>query len=91
MILLENSDLLYYNSQLYFKKNILARKAPDDWVWTEAYTQWLADQGAVLIQDDRQDDRKLRQRNYFFGFVLGRDKFGFMNPADATMFVLRWS
>lgn len=86
MILLETSSNLYYNTQLYFRKNMLESLANDDREWAEAYARWLATQGAVLIKDNN----KSLLRNGL-GVAPGYDKFGFTNPADATVFLLRWS
>lgn len=84
MILLENSEL-YYNTQVYFRKNLMDDLLNDDKAWSKAYHAWLKSQGAVIVKSDND---LLRTS---LDVAPGYDKFGFENEQDATMFVLRWS
>lgn len=83
MIFLENIEL-YYNTQVYFRKNLMDDLPNDDKAWSKAYHAWLKSQGAVIVKSDKC----LIQTS--LGVSPGYDKFGFENEQDATMFVLRW-
>ena len=84
MILLETNDL-YYNTQVYFRKNLMDDLPNDDKAWREAYHAWLKSQGAVIVKSEEDLIRNVLDVAPFY------DKFGFENESDATIFVLRWS
>lgn len=84
MILLETNDL-YFNTQVYFRNNLMDDLPNDDKVWREAYHIWLKSQGAVIVKSNHNLVRNV------LGVAPFNDKFGFENEQDATMFVLRWS
>lgn len=83
MILLDTNEL-YYNTQVYFRKNLMDDLPNDDDVWREEYHKWLKSQGAKIVFS------KELIRN-ILGIAPGYDKFGFENEHDATLFVLKWS
>lgn len=84
MILLD-TDELYFNTQVYFRKNLMDDLPNDDKAWREAYHAWLKSQGAVIVNSSGDLIRNA------LGIAPSYDKFGFENEHDATMFVLRWS
>jgi hypothetical protein len=84
MIYLETGDL-YYNTQVYFRKNLMDDLPNDDKAWREAYHTWLETQGAVIIISPLDLIRNV------LGVAPSYDKFGFKNESDATLFVLKWS
>jgi len=84
MIYLETGDL-YYNTQVYFRKNLMDDLPNDDKAWKKAYHVWLKTQGAVIINLNTPYIRNA------LGVAPGYDKFGFENESDATLFVLKWS
>lgn len=84
MILLETNDL-YFNTQVYFKKHLMNDLPNDDKVWRESYHAWLKTQGAVIIKSKKD------LLSNALGVTPFYDKFGFENEHDATLFVLRWS
>lgn len=86
MILLETNDL-YYNTQVYFRKNHWINMPNHERVWAERYHKWLAEQGCAIVLT-KSDIEVVRNS---LGISPGYDKFGFENERDATMFVLRWS
>lgn len=83
MILIPTNDL-YYNTQVYFRKNCMDDLPNDDKIWAKAYREWLAEQGATIVLAEDVVRNALGVAPYY-------DKFGFENEQDATMFVLRWS
>lgn len=84
MIYLETDDL-YYNSQVWFAKNILPGVTNDEAAWAFTYRKWLKEQGATLVKNNPT----LLENS--LGVSPGYDKFGFDNEQDAVMFKLRWS
>lgn len=84
MILIDTNDL-YYNTQVYFRKNLMDDLPNDDKVWCEEYHKWLKSQGAKIVFSKSDLIRNA------LGVAPGYDKFGFENEHDATLFVLRWS
>ena len=85
MITLETNDL-YYNTQVYFRKHYIDNLPNDDKVWGQEYHKWLAAQGAIIVKNKQE----VFLRNSL-GVAPYYDKFGFENERDATMFILRWS
>jgi hypothetical protein len=75
---------LYYNTQIYFAKNILNDLPNDDREWADAYRQWLLDQGCQLVSNTWTIQNSL-------GVSPGYDIFRFHQEEDATAFILRWS
>lgn len=75
---------LYYNTQIYFAKNILNDLPNDDREWADAYSKWLLDQGCELVS------HTLTLKNTL-GVSPGYDTFRFKKEEDATTFILRWS
>jgi hypothetical protein len=84
VIYLETGDL-YYNTQVYFKKNLMADLPNDDKAWQKSYHAWLETQGAVIVNSSFDLIRNA------LGVAPGYDKFGFENESDATLFVLKWA
>ena len=84
MILLETNDL-YFNTQVYFKNNLMGDLPNNDKVWRQTYHAWLKSQGAVIVKSNHNLVCNV------LGVAPFSDKFGFENEQDATMFVLRWS
>ncbi len=84
MILIDTNEL-YYNTQVYFRKNLMDDLPNDDKVWCEEYHKWLKSQGVVIVNSSGDLIRNA------LGIAPGYDKFGFENEHDATIFVLRWS
>jgi hypothetical protein len=84
MIYLETGDL-YYNTQVYFRKNLMDDLPNDDKAWKKAYHTWLETQGVVIVISSKDLIRNA------LGVAPGYDMFGFENEHDATMFVLKWS
>jgi hypothetical protein len=84
MIYLE-TGALYYNTQVYFRKNLMDDLPNDDKAWQKSYHAWLETQGAVIINLNTPYIRNA------LGVAPGYDKFGFENESDATLFVLKWA
>lgn len=85
MTLIETGDI-YYNTRVYFRKNFMNDLPSDDLVLATVYHQWLKSQGCTIIRFTSVE--LLRDS---LGIAPHYDKFGFKNPEDATMFILRWS
>jgi len=81
---------IYYNTQIFFAKNILPALPNDDRAWAKGYSEWLKEQGAIIVEG-----RTLAGGNPLVKTSLGvapfYDFFEFENDSDATMFVLRWA
>jgi hypothetical protein len=75
----------YYNSQVWFAKNILPGVTNDEAAWAFTYRKWLKEQGATIVPHVPQ------MLVNSLGVSPGYDKFGFDNEQDAVMFTLRWS
>lgn len=84
MTLIETGDI-YYNTQVYFRKHFLDDLPNDDRVWETVYRQWLRSQGCEIVN---LASASLRNS---LGIAPYYDRFGFKNPEDATMFILRWA
>ena len=84
MTLIETGDI-YYNTQVYFRKHFLDDLPNDDRVWETVYRLWLRSQGCEIVN---LASAPLRNS---LGIAPYYDKFGFKNPEDATMFILRWA
>ena len=85
MTLIETGDI-YYNTQVYFRKHFLDDLPNDDRVWETVYRQWLRSQGCEIV---RFPPPELLRNS--LGIAPHYDKFGFKNPGDATLFILRWA
>lgn len=83
MILLEINQM-YYNTQVYFRKNHIDKLPNDDKIWAKEYSKWLAEQGCFIVHSN---DRVLRNS---LGVAPHYDKFGFKREEDAVQFTLRW-
>jgi hypothetical protein len=77
---------IYYNTQIFFAKNILPSLPNDDCAWAKEYRVWLKEQGAIIVTDEFET--LLRTT---LGVAPGYDFFEFEKDSDATIFVLRWS
>jgi hypothetical protein len=75
---------LYYNTQIYFAKNILNGLPNDQREWADGYRWWLQEQGCELISFGDTIKNTL-------GVFPGYDIFRFAKEEDATTFILRWS
>ena len=84
MTLIETGDI-YYNTQVYFRKHFLDDLPNDGRVWAKVYREWLQSQGCEIVN---LASAPLRNR---LGIAPHYDKFGFKNPEDATLFILRWA
>jgi hypothetical protein len=84
MIYLDTTEL-YYNSQVWFAKNILPTVANDEASWAFAYRKWLKEQGATLVPYDPP------MLVNSLGVSPGYDKFEFKDEQDAVIFRLRWA
>ena len=80
----EESAIMYYNTQVYFRQHILSLLDHDERVWAEKYKEWLAEQGCTI---NYSNDRVLRNS---LGIAPHYDTFQFENDHDALMFKLRW-
>lgn len=78
-------DEIYYNTQVYFRKNCMDDLPNDDNSWAKAYREWLAKQGCEIITN------KNNLVTNSLGVAPFYDNFGFRIEEDATMFILRWS
>lgn len=86
MTLIE-TDMIYFNTQVYFRKHYIDDLPNDDNIWKEAYKKWLLSQGCVIVPYTK-DEYVLKTS---LGIAPYLDKFGFDDPNDAMLFVLRWS
>jgi hypothetical protein len=77
---------IYYNTQIFFAKNILPSLPNDDGAWAKEYRVWLKEQGAIIVTDEVHTFIRTA-----LGVAPGYDFFEFEKDSDATMFVLRWS
>lgn len=84
MIYLE-TEHLYYNTQVYFRKHMWVDMPNHERIWGERYRAWLAEQGCTVV-----DGHSPVLRNSL-GVAPGFDYFAFENEQDAAMFALRWS
>lgn len=84
MILL-NTNELYYNTQVYFAKHFMDGLTNDANALRQSYHAWLKTQGAVVIKGPESLICNI------LGIAPSYDKFGFKNEHDAIVFVLRWS
>jgi hypothetical protein len=75
---------LYYNTQVWFARNILPGLPNDNNAWARAYSKWLLGQGAVVEHSDYDVIRNA------IGVAPGYDHLVFERGEDLTMFVLRW-
>ena len=88
MTLIE-ADNIYYNTQVYFRKHFIDDLPNDHRVWEKVYSEWLQSQGCEIVYSrDILSPHVLRNS---LGIAPYYDKFGFKNPEDATMFILRWA
>jgi hypothetical protein len=79
-------DDIYYKTQIFFARNIVPSLPNDDRAWAKGYSEWLKEQGAIIVTDEFET--LLRTT---LGVAPGYDFFEFENDSDATMFVLRWA
>lgn len=92
---------IYYKTQIFFTKNILPSLPNDDRAWAKGYSEWLKEQGAIIVEDAGRGHRhpsasQLRaggaaRVKTSLGVAPFYDFFEFENDSDATMFVLRWA
>jgi hypothetical protein len=86
---------IYYKTQTFFARNILPSLPNDDRAWAKGYSEWLKEQGAIIVEDPGDQEPRLRWRRPLVKTSLGvapfYDFFEFENDSDATMFVLRWA
>ena len=80
----EESAIMYYNTQVYFREHYIGDLPNNDRVWAEKYNEWLAEQGCTI---NYSNDRVLRNS---LGIAPHYDTFQFENEHDALMFKLRW-
>ena len=80
-----NTDKLYFNTQVYFKNNLMGDLPNDDKAWREAYHAWLKSQGAAIVKSNKDLVRNV------LGVAPFNDKFGFENEHDAVIFKMKWS
>jgi hypothetical protein len=85
MIRVKTGDI-YYNTQVYFARNIIPNLPNDDKVWMEQYRIWLAEQGARI---EKSPDKLLLRNS--LDVAPGYDQLVFDDELDATVFVLRWA
>jgi hypothetical protein len=81
---------IYYNTQIFFAKNILPSLPNDDGAWAKEYRVWLKEQGAIIVTAEFESPLKKIYRNAL-GVLPGHDFFEFEKDSDATIFVLRWT
>lgn len=83
---------IYYKTQTFFARNILPSLPNDDRAWAKGYSEWLKEQGAIIVEDpgDRGHAGALPRVKTSLGVAPFYDFFEFENDSDATMFVLRW-
>lgn len=76
---------IYYNTQIWFTRNIIPKLPNDDREWAQEYRKWMLGQGAVVEHSDRDVIRN------GIGIAPGYDYLVFERDEDLSMFVLRWS
>ena len=81
-----STNEIYYNTAIFFAKNILPSLPNDDRAWAKEYSEWLKEQGACIFADEVHPFIRTA-----LGVAPGYDFFEFEKDSDATMFVLRWS
>jgi hypothetical protein len=79
---------IYYNTQIFFAKNILPSLPNDDRAWAKGYSEWLKEQGAIIVEGRTTLGALVKTS---LGVAPFYDFFEFENDSDATMFVLRWA
>lgn len=84
-MILINCHPIYYNTQVFFKKNIIDNLPNDDNIWALEYRRWLKRQGATIVSGTHNGI------NNCLGVYPLVDKFCFENDNDALIFVLKWS
>jgi hypothetical protein len=93
---------IYYKTQTFFAKNILPALPNDDRAWAKGYSEWLKEQGAIIVEGAGRGHRhpsasQLRAAGALprvktsLGVAPFYDFFEFEKDSDATMFVLRWA
>ena len=80
-----DTEEIYYNTQVYFAKNLLNNLPNDDKIWAKEYRRWLYEQGCEI-----QESSPYVVRNGI-GIAPGYDKFVFQDERLATLFILRWA
>lgn len=75
----------YWNSQIWFAKNIIPNLPNDDHVWALEYQKWLQEQGAELVLSHSGLIRNS------IGVAPGYDHIEFADEQKHLIFVLRWS
>jgi hypothetical protein len=83
------ANVIYYNTQIFFAKNILPALPNDDRAWAKGYSEWLKEQGAIIVEDPGV--ALITSVKTSLGVAPFYDFFEFENDSDATMFVLRWA
>lgn len=78
------SNDVYYNTQVWFAKNIVPGLPNNDQDWAQTYEKWILEQGAVVVRSDRDIVRNA------IGIAPGYDHLVFERDEDLTMFMLRW-
>jgi hypothetical protein len=81
-----STNEIYYKTQIFFAKNIVPTLPNDDRAWRKEYSEWLKEQGAIIVTDE--SETLIRTT---LGVAPGYDFFEFENDSAATMFVLRWA
>jgi hypothetical protein len=79
------SSDIYYNTQVWFARNVIPGLSNDDKIWAQEYKKWLLKQGAVV---EHYDLGVIRNS---IGVAPGYDYLVFERDEDLTMFALRWS
>jgi hypothetical protein len=79
------ADDIYYNTQIFFARNIVPSLPNDDRAWKKKYSEWLKEQGASIVTESETLIRTT------LGVAPGYDFFEFEKDSDATIFVLRWT
>lgn len=80
------TDELYYNTRLYFRRHIMDTLPNNQTDWYYGYRSWLAEQGCAIVKYAEKD-----LAVDALGVAPGYDRFVFENEQDALMFALRWS
>jgi hypothetical protein len=80
---------IYYKTQTFFARNILPSLPNDDRAWAKGYSEWLKEQGAIIVEG-RACAGEFPLVKTSLGVAPFYDFFEFENDGDATMFVLRW-
>lgn len=86
MTYLETEDI-YYNTQVYFRKHKWVNMPNHERVWAERYREWLAEQGCVIVHTEST----IPVVRNSLGVAPGFDRFGFERQEDAVLFALRWT